>query len=202
MRAALRIASTARRQFARLTQRVRKSRGFFAGLKQARLMRPRADVFRIIGDWFGLIAGLKGLAIRGWSAPQLRKACAGAASARAFPAPGRHAFVISRLKPDEALAPYRHRYTCLRCRWNFLADARGRVVAVDAADRLIAPDEAVRRLTSFADSVCPGRRPPSSFSNRAYDKQRKRGRRVSLPAWPAAGSRFHPAKKHPVRQFR
>jgi hypothetical protein len=165
-------------------------------------MRPLADVFRIIGDWLGSISGLKRLSVGAWSAPQIRKACDGAASARALPAPRRHAFVISRLKPDEALEPYRHRYTCLHCRWNFLADPRGRVVAVDAADRLIAPGEAARRLASFADSSCPGRRTRSGFSNRTYDKQRTLGRRVPHPAWPAAGPRLHPAKNRPARQSR
>jgi hypothetical protein len=185
-----------------LTPRGRKTRGFFAGVKQARLMRPRCDVFRVIGGWLGSLSGLKRLAIRGRSAPQIRKNCDGAASAGAFPAPVRHAFVISRLKPEEALEPYRHRYTCLHCRWNFLADARGRVVAVDAADRLVAAAEAARRLASFADSSCPGSRTQSGFSNHANDTQRTPGRRVPRPACPAVAARVHPLKNRQARQSR
>lgn len=179
-----------------------KTHGFFTGVQQARLMRPRRDVFRIIGDWLDSISALRRLAIRGRSAPQIRKTCDGAANAGAFPAPGRHAFVISRLKPDEALEPYRHRYTCLYCRWNFLADARGRVVAVDAADRPVAAAEAARRLASFADSSCPGSRAQSGFSNHANDMQRTPGRRVPRPAWPAVAARVHPLKNRQARQSR
>jgi hypothetical protein len=185
-----------------LTPRGRKTRGFFAGVKQARLMRPRCDVFRVIGGWLGSLSGLKRLAIRGRSAPQIRKNCDGAASAGAFPAPVRHAFVISRLKPEEALEPYRHRYTCLHCRWNFLADARGRVVAVDAADRPVAAAEAARRLASFADSSCPGSRAQSGFSNHANDMQRTLGRRVPRPACPAVAARVHHLKNRHTRQSR
>jgi hypothetical protein len=184
MRLALRIASRARRQFARLTPRDMETRGFFAGVRQARLMRSRIDVFRTIGDWLGSFSDLKRLAIRAGSAPR------------------RHAFVISRLKPDEALEPYRHRYTCLDCRWSFLVDARGRVVAVDAADRLIAADEAMRRLASFADSSCPGSRTQSGIPNPPYARGWMPKRRVPHLAWSAVASRFNPAKNQRARQSR
>lgn len=175
-------------------------RGFFAGLRRARLMRSRLAVLGTIGDWLGSLFGLKRSTVGAGFAPAPRPgmACDGSADA----APRRHAFVIYRLKPADALEPYRHRYMCLDCRWNFLVDVRGRVVAVDAADRPIATDEAMRRLASFAGKSCPGRPRRSGAANPSFIPHSTLERRVPHRAWSAVASRFHPAKNHRAHESR
>jgi hypothetical protein len=66
-----------------------------------------------------------------------------------------HFFAIERLSATGALAPYRHRYYCVRCRWTFLVNGRGGVRVVDDRNQGLSPAEAVRRALTFAVGPCP-----------------------------------------------
>jgi hypothetical protein len=66
----------------------------------------------------------------------------------------RHLFAIQRLRQGAAGGSYNHCYYCVRCRWAFLVDGRGGVIAVDSDNQPLAHEEAAHRVESFAHGPC------------------------------------------------
>jgi hypothetical protein len=66
----------------------------------------------------------------------------------------RHLFAIERLRKGAARGSYSHCYYCVRCRWAFLVDGRGGVIAVDSDHQPLAHEQAAHRVESFAHGPC------------------------------------------------
>jgi hypothetical protein len=66
----------------------------------------------------------------------------------------KHLFAIQRLPRGAASHPYNYCYYCVRCRWNFLVDGRGGVVAVGEDNQPLDNAVAELREKSFACGPC------------------------------------------------
>jgi hypothetical protein len=68
--------------------------------------------------------------------------------------PLRHLFAIDYLPNGRSLHGYDHRYYCVRCRWLFLVDRHGGVIALDELGRPLPISEGARRVRTFAYGPC------------------------------------------------
>jgi hypothetical protein len=68
--------------------------------------------------------------------------------------PLRHLFAIEHFTNGKAHHGYCYRYYCVRCRWMFLVDRHGGVIALDNCSRPLAISEGARRLQTFACGPC------------------------------------------------
>jgi hypothetical protein len=68
--------------------------------------------------------------------------------------PLRHLFAIEYLSNGRSLHGYDHRYYCVRCRWLFMVDRHGGVIALDALDKPLPISEGARRVRTFAYGPC------------------------------------------------
>ncbi len=66
----------------------------------------------------------------------------------------RHLFAIQRFRSGTARRPYNYCYYCVRCRWAFLVDGRGGVVAVDDDKRPLDGVVGAYRVESFRRGPC------------------------------------------------
>ena len=70
------------------------------------------------------------------------------------PRPLRHQFAIEHLRSTEARHGYDYRYYCVRCRWMFLVDRHGGVIALDDRNEVLPVSEGARRARTFAHGPC------------------------------------------------
>jgi hypothetical protein len=68
--------------------------------------------------------------------------------------PFRHLFAIEYLPNGRKVHGYDHRYYCVRCRWLFLVDRHGGVIALDDLSLPLPINEGVRRVRTFAYGPC------------------------------------------------
>ena len=70
--------------------------------------------------------------------------------------PLRHLFAITHLSDHRPRHGYHYRYYCIRCRWLFMVNRHGAVVALDAHSRPLAIAEGALRVRTFAHGPCTG----------------------------------------------
>lgn len=73
---------------------------------------------------------------------------------RSRPRHVRHLFAIQRFRSGTARNPYNYCYYCVRCRWAFLVDGRGGVVAVDKDNRALDGVVGAYRVETFKLGPC------------------------------------------------
>jgi len=66
----------------------------------------------------------------------------------------RHLFAIQRFRNGTVRNPYNYCYYCVRCRWAFLVDGRGGVVAVDKDNRPLEGVVGAYRVETFKHGPC------------------------------------------------
>jgi hypothetical protein len=66
----------------------------------------------------------------------------------------RHLFAIQRFRSGTVRNPYNYCYYCVRCRWAFLVDGRGGVVAVDKDKRPLDGVVGAYRVETFKHGPC------------------------------------------------
>jgi hypothetical protein len=68
--------------------------------------------------------------------------------------PVRHLFAIEKLANGRTHHGYDYRYYCVRCRWMFLVDRHGGVIALDDDNRPLVINEGARRVRTFGYGPC------------------------------------------------
>lgn len=87
--------------------------------------------------------------------------------------PGRHLFAVELLGEGRKYRAYDYYYRCARCRWLFMVDRQGGVIAMKDRDRPLPISEGNYRVRTFAHGPC------TNLATEALPRQRYR-RAVSV----------------------
>ena len=67
----------------------------------------------------------------------------------------KHDYFIEDLgQPAGWFKPHRHRYSCLRCRWAFIVEDRGKISALNGDREALAEPLNSERVATFVDGPC------------------------------------------------
>lgn len=94
----------------------------------------------------------------------------------------KHDYFIDDLgQPDGWFKAHRYRYSCLRCGWAFYVGSRGKISAVDKADKPLPEPDNAHRVGSFVDGPCtPIAAAPPAPRLRAISKPPVKTRRPAV----------------------